>query len=494
MVLSRAASQAAFNHVMDNVLDRGDGSPLKSALLADNIRNISVLIAIRGGHIEHLTYREVDGTEDLPMFRGDKSLLASFIDLYAYRAEQGNPIGDDDWLTLTEEEFVEFRMMPTRVFRRPDGVQDGGAPVVGTAARFGMSPVDNFKRGIKRDPALFPTLKDESLNDGWHRGVTNQARAQDVHEVIDSSYVPPTDEAKALFDAKQTYMYAVFEKVVQTDRGRAIVRQYEATYDAQKVYAELVQHHLQSTKAQMDAAEIMGYITTARFGSGVWQTNAQGFVDNWQNQVRLYERIADEPFSDKTKRILLENAVAGVSELRQVKNNADLETVRTGKQLTYAQYCSSLLSACTAYDKSVQPSDLKSKRQVLHHDWLVDADVGYSGAGAPTDDFTYDIDATVTELQAYAADRQRFVPRGTPALNGFAPRTRMPRDRWIQLTDDARTTWDKLTDRDKAIILGQSGAVSDSGVLRDSATNLQPAIRRKVNFLGLQGDVEASGN
>jgi hypothetical protein len=29
------------------------------------------------------------------------------------------------------------------------------------------SPVDLFKRGIKRDPSVYPTLKDELWNDNW---------------------------------------------------------------------------------------------------------------------------------------------------------------------------------------------------------------------------------------------------------------------------------------------------------------------------------------
>ena len=40
MVLSRAGRVAAFNHVLDVVLDRGDGSPLKTALIADNVTTI----------------------------------------------------------------------------------------------------------------------------------------------------------------------------------------------------------------------------------------------------------------------------------------------------------------------------------------------------------------------------------------------------------------------------------------------------------------------
>jgi hypothetical protein len=47
---------------------------------------------------------------------------------------------------------------------------------------------------------------------------------------------------------------------------------------------------------------------------------------------------------------MLENAVHQISELRQVKNNADLQQIRTGSSFTYDDYLSLLFSAATAYD------------------------------------------------------------------------------------------------------------------------------------------------
>jgi hypothetical protein len=63
----------------------------------------------------------------------------------------------------------------------------------------GQSPVDIFKRGIKRDTSVFPTLKDEKFNDQWHRSCANQARAQDVSAILDASYVPFSPIDTALF-------------------------------------------------------------------------------------------------------------------------------------------------------------------------------------------------------------------------------------------------------------------------------------------------------
>jgi len=479
MVLSRTQARAAFDHVMDNVLDRGDDSSLKQALTTAGFRDIYQLLELQPADVEHLVYREEDGEDDLPIRRGDKGLLFTFLEFVSARGTRGTPI--DDWLALTIEEFDAFRIEPVRIFvRNPETLAAPGVPTVSPAPRApSLSAAAQFKRGIKRDPSVFPTLKDESLNDAWHRSFVNQARAQDVEEVLNEDFKPATEDEKELFEEKKKYVYAVLESKVQTDRGRALVRDYEETYDAQAAYAALKRHHLQSTRAQMDSSIILSYITTARFGDGTWRSTAESFVIHWQNQVRLYERISGDTFPDKQKRVLLENAVHGVTELRQVKNNADLDTTKTGKALTYDQYCSVLLSACAGYDQH-QQSRSRSRRSVMFHEFGGE-EANLDSTSGDDSGFLFDIDAPVSELQVYATDRRPSGFRGGQSATS-APRTRMPRERWMQLGDSARQTWDTLSDKDKAIILGLPGPTRDPTPERDSAQTLKSAIRRTVQF------------
>jgi hypothetical protein len=49
---------------------------------------------------------------------------------------------------------------------------------------------------------------------------------------MNSTYKPATTEDKALFAVKQTYMFAVFEKTLWTDQGKAYVREFEKESDA----------------------------------------------------------------------------------------------------------------------------------------------------------------------------------------------------------------------------------------------------------------------
>jgi hypothetical protein len=175
-----------------------------------------------------------------------------------------------NFVPITQDEFDQFRtnISYNRRFRTLSNL---ATPVATTSTTPSSStshnapfPVDVFKRGIKRDPSVFPTLKDEDRNDSWHRTFANQARAQDVSDVLDENYKPVTPTDIALFEEKKKYLYAILESKVEMAKGRAIIRKHESSYDAKAAYAELSKYHLKSTKAALSSNKILGYITTAR--------------------------------------------------------------------------------------------------------------------------------------------------------------------------------------------------------------------------------------
>jgi hypothetical protein len=183
--------------------------------------------------------------------------------------------------------------------------------------------------------------------------LTNQARAQDVSDVLDAAYSPATPAETDLFQEKQKYLYAFLESKVETAKGKAIIRKHESAFDAQKAYAEsLHEHHLKSTKASLCSVKILGCITSAKIGDGSWHGTAENFILNWQEQIRLYERLTPTAghFSDEQKLTMLQTAVCPLQELCQVEATATLLKVRTQKDLDYDAYSSLLLSTASAYD------------------------------------------------------------------------------------------------------------------------------------------------
>jgi hypothetical protein len=117
---------------------------------------------------------------------------------------------------------------------------------------------------------------------------------------------------------------------------------------------------------------------------------------------------------------MLENAVHNITELRQVKNNADLEKTKTGIAFSYDQYSSLLLSAAAAYD--TQATSKRSKHQVFNHEFF----------DHNNDMDTFDIETPVSTVQAYAAmtNQNKFAPSET--------KPRMSRDQWYTLNEKER--------------------------------------------------------
>ncbi len=120
-------------------------------------------------------------------------------------------------------------------------------------------------------------------------------------------------------------MYAVLEKILQMDKGKALVRSYESTANAQKIYYELCEDALRSTHSSIDSSRPLSYITSVRIGDGHWDSTAHSFILHWQEQVQLYDSLVDMAacLSSEQKMHMLQNAVHPLEELRQVKNQAD---------------------------------------------------------------------------------------------------------------------------------------------------------------------------
>ena len=100
-----------------------------------------------------------------------------------------------------------------------------------------------FKKGIKREIAAYPTLKDERYFDILSRSLYIVAKSHECGEVLDPTYTPGCDpESKELFQAKQTSMFSVFNANLLTDMDKTIARNHLNTTDAQAVWHDLSDH------------------------------------------------------------------------------------------------------------------------------------------------------------------------------------------------------------------------------------------------------------
>ena len=284
MGMTRQQKKLALSHILETVFDLDQDSIVHKSLKLNSIRSPFDLISMSEVEYEMLEYEEEGAKITLP--KGYAGLLKAFKRYVHFKQVNGEPIEDSEWTKLTCDEFDKFRISPNLHLPLP-------APTVAQTSSNSMpNLVRDFKRGMKRDINHFIPLKDDGAWDNWERATMAQARAQDVADILDPNYSPKTQEETALFDEKQKYMYAVFEKTLLTDKGKALVRAHQRKYDAQSVYKELSEYALKSTKATMDASSVFTYITTARLGDGNWKGTTHAFILHWQDQVRKYQTLA----------------------------------------------------------------------------------------------------------------------------------------------------------------------------------------------------------
>jgi hypothetical protein len=220
---------------------------------------------------------------------------------------------------------------------------------------------------------------------------------------------------------------------------------------------------LKSTKSALTSTKILSYITSAKLGDGSWNGTNENFILNWQEQVRLYERLVplSGHFSDEQKLSMLQTVVHPIQELRQVKATAALLKAHTKKHLDYEAYSTLLLPAATDYDSKHMAN--KGKRLIYAHH-VIDHDDDVKNASYESGSF--DINTPVDTIQAFATT---FSPR--LGSHGVNDRVRMPKDKWLNLDTKTKDLWDQIDDKYKSIILGYTKILSSSPTLNKPPSN-----------------------
>ena len=173
-----------------------------------------------------------------------------------------------------------------------------------------------FKNAGKRDISAFDILKDEKYSDVFHRSFKATAVIQGFSDVCDPNVKPKRGDPheQQLFTEKLIF-YAVLLKTLQTDYGRAFVREHEPDKDPQQILYELHQHY---TDYELSRAEILRLTTHV--------ANLK-LTDNWRGRLNFEEQIKlldslvhlDEQLPDSTRMAFLQRAVEGVPDLRGVR-------------------------------------------------------------------------------------------------------------------------------------------------------------------------------
>jgi hypothetical protein len=404
--------------------------------------------------LEHVTTIGVDEIKDFFTTRSDGNFdakpmlvhLRMFKVFLLYYMRKGlelhTVLTEDDVMYMTKVEFKEYCGsaeyfadaakigLPPVVHSNPRTPYDATAS--GNTGTIDLLTAQEFRRGVKRDKTHYADLKDDKYFNTWNRGFVATAHMHHTQHVLDEKYIPTTEIDIAVFKEMQTFMYAVLEDHLKTDKGKSLVSQFESTRDAQSIYRELKKHALSSTAAQLSGDTLLQYITTTRF-PGSWRGTAYAFVLHWKEQVMKYEKLELEAFPPKQKLRMLQNAVGDATELAYVKQIGDQDIARGHPALAYDGYMELLLSACSTYDKKITLPG-KQKRAV-YATAITNDDGDYPFDDNPDGEYeVFKVDTDISDIMVHASNTNRFgSQQGTGNKSTF-----LPREEWNKLTQEKK--------------------------------------------------------
>ena len=196
------------------------------------------------------------------------------------------------------------------------------------------------------------------------------AKTHKCNEVLDPNHTPGSEpEEKELFEAKQTFMFSVFNANLLTDMGKTIVRRHLATTDAQAVWKELREHMSTSSKGASEKRRLTQYVTNTFLDDNFKGTTEQ-FVLHFNEQFGHLEEISEdsERLPPTVKLTLLQTAVRSINDLRIVETLDEFQSTTHGHgsstSLSYDTYYDLLINACVRYDKT-QKANIGKRRNVF---------------------------------------------------------------------------------------------------------------------------------
>ena len=343
------------------------------------------------------------------------------------RDDPFHPFTPDEWSQQTSTMLITFLIQnlpnPNRLEPVPSGPISSSRPT-------GYSPsaiqLMDFKKGIKREIAAYPSLKDERYFDGFKRSLLIVAKTYECNEVLDPTILQVVNLRNTSFLKPNKPLCAVSLMLTfKLTWGR------RANTDAQSVWKELSEHMRTSSKGASEKRGLTQYVTNTVLDDNFKGTTEQ-FVLHFNEQFRQLDEISEE--SEKlppaVKLTLLQTAVRSINDLRIVETLDEFQSTTYGHgsstSLSYDTYYDLLINACVRYDKT-KKANIGKRRNVYNtniDDTYVDHPTAcidlvpnslYGGIDLPPDE--------VYQVQTLSSRHLPSARPGNPSRHSFRPQS-----------------------------------------------------------------------
>ena len=378
---TRRSTQALL-HVRDNVLGYDETSPFWIYCLFRGITKMSHLLACDETALMAVYTNSTDGTE----FTLPAAIQQEILMLRRWLADQDDQ-SVDGWLTLDEETFDTYAQENADYVPPPDSAL--AAAAAARSSRPAATPsktYDVFERNVKPSIDDYPAITDESNLLSWLEEVRPIAAFHQAEDVLDSDYVPATDEEQHAFDLRQKFMFAMLAAKVKYGDGELIVREHAKTSDAQAIFAALLDNTATGLSGVHYADMIEEEIKHMRFQPGL--ETGRAFLTKFVNRlIDLGDARAtvdpDDTVADRDKRKWLTKAIRSANEdCKLALAGVTAQEGHAGQQLSWKKFYKFIHGTLTAADLRREEENAEAARLgITQQRQINQTDIGRSTDG-----------------------------------------------------------------------------------------------------------------
>ena len=267
---------------------------------------------------------------------------------------------------VTKVEFDEYRVstynpndkiIPWRVALKKDNSVD----------------LVTWTKTVKPSQSDYTAFKNESGFQIWREDFESTLQSHGLEHVIDPTYDITNPD---LDKQQQKWLYKVFRQTIKTSYGKTIVTSHLADKDCRVIWKELTEHYDKSMTAILSASRLSTYLTSTRLHTLNWRGPQKSAILHFKEQARLYNEIAEDPYTDGHLINMMNMYVCGTKNLAGVLTTHQSARAAAGNlvKLTFDEYVELLVNAAETYDKGIEtnPRAGKNLRLANVHDLLGD--------------------------------------------------------------------------------------------------------------------------
>ena len=167
---------------------------------------------------------------------------------------------------------------------------------------------------------------------------------------------------------KQYFIYSVFNKVLQSDMGKTIVRKYTPSLDVQRDFESHMSTSSKGLNESVDYMHMYPLLSMIDHGKVLLNNLFSISMNNLHNEGTPLK----EPLPHSVRLTLLQTAFRSVPELRIVETMEEYMSLTNSSSghvsITYDKYFMMLQNACIRYDKNLKQKPSTISRAVYQHE------------------------------------------------------------------------------------------------------------------------------